>query len=295
MTIVYVDVLLIVNFMVNFVLLRAAALLTTRPFWGCRAAVAALAGALSALILFAPPVPVAIMALYKLAVCAVMVLIAFPFAGRTAFLSSACCLFAVSFLFSGLMLALYLVTAPAGMLLINGSLYFDISALALLLSTAACYLMTTTFAALLRRRVDAGELYEVVIVGAAGACMIPALLDTGNHLVEPFSGLPALVCGQCDLKNVLPEGFDPLLTDAVRAQKMGFRLIPYVTVGGQGVLPAFVPVALRIRTPNGETALRPGCYVAVSPTPIGNGHYRAILNPAMLATEQSDAFSPASV
>lgn len=286
MTVVYVDVLLLLNFMVDFVLLRVAALLAGRRFFGKRAALSALLGAVAALAIFIPQGGVALTAGVKLAASAAMVWMAFPFAGWGALLRDIFCLFSASFIFSGAMLALNLALRPEGMAVFNGVLYLDISAPMLMLVTAGCYLLTLPLGRWLRQGTGQ-ELCEVVICEGGSACVIPALIDSGNGLCEPFSGQPAMVCGAEELRAVLPEGLGGLTLDAEAARRMGFRMIPFDSVGGEGLLPAFVPQAVRIRSAKGETPAREGSYVAVSPRRIGGGRYRAILNPAMVVPNDS--------
>ncbi|MEG2204277.1 MAG: sigma-E processing peptidase SpoIIGA [Oscillospiraceae bacterium] len=259
MTVVYVDVLLTLNFMVNFVLLRAAALCAGRRFSSGRGALAALIGAVSALSIFLPISGVLSLGLLKLGVCALMTATAFRFEDGQGFLRDLFCLFTVSFLFSGLMLALYLSRGPAGMTVYNGVVYFDISALWLLAMTALAYLAVSGISRLLRRRTPEQELCEVLIFDGEALCVLPALLDNGNRLTEPFSGLPAMVCGAEDLGRLLPKGLCQDTPDSDAARAMGFRLIPFDTVGGGGMLPAFVPKTLRIRTAAGEFPARAGC------------------------------------
>lgn len=285
-TVVYVDVLLVLNFMVNFVLLRVASLCSGRRFFGARAVLAAAVGAMSALVIFVPMTGIWSAGCFKLAVSAAMVLTAFPWAGPLSLLKDIFCLFAVSFLFSGAILAFYLTLAPTGMTVYNGVLYFDIGAPALLAATAGCYLITSLLSRLLLRRAPKEALCEVTVMTDRGVCMLPALIDTGNNLVEPFSGSPVMVCGRGDLGRALPSEIERFSFEQPK-HNAGVRLVAYRSLGESGLLPAFVPLAIRVRTQEGERAARSGCYVAVSRTPVGTQQYRAILNPAMLQVNDS--------
>jgi len=72
--IVYVDVLLAVNFAVNFVLLRITALACRKRPSALRLGVGAAIGAAGALVLFLPPMTLILQAIYRaaltLAICA---------------------------------------------------------------------------------------------------------------------------------------------------------------------------------------------------------------------------------
>lgn len=100
----------------------------------------------------------------------------------------------MSFLFAGLMLALSRLLAPAGMIFYNGVVYFDISVLALILSTTAAYLLLLLFERLFAGRVDERRLYEITVTAGGRAVSCKGLADTGSDLREPFSGAPVIVC-----------------------------------------------------------------------------------------------------
>ena len=103
-----------------------------------------------------------------------------------------------------------------------------------------------------------------------------ALRDTGNRLREPISGDPALVAEEAALIPLLePELRDTLRRTAglpaperLSALGPGFRLLPYRTLDGAGLLLAFRPEKARV-----DGTLCPGLWAALSPGPLrpGNG------------------------
>lgn len=81
----------------------------------------------------------------------------------------------------------------------------------------------------------------------------PALIDTGNRLREPRTGLPVLIAEAALLKDALPEA--------------GYRVLRFGAVGGEGSLACFKPSAVWIE--RGARRLRaPDLWVAVSPGPL---------------------------
>lgn len=92
----------------------------------------------------------------------------------------------MSFLFAGLMLALSRLLAPAGMIFYNGVVYFDISVLALILSTTAAYLFLLLFERLFAGRVDERRLYEITVTAGGRAVSCKGLADTGSDLRDAF-------------------------------------------------------------------------------------------------------------
>lgn len=81
----------------------------------------------------------------------------------------------------------------------------------------------------------------------------PALIDTGNRLREPLSGLPVLIAEAPLVRDILPE--------------TGYRTLNFGVVGGTGRMTCFRPDALWIGS--GRKRRRgPDIWVAVSPEPL---------------------------
>ena len=81
----------------------------------------------------------------------------------------------------------------------------------------------------------------------------PALIDTGNRLREPLSGLPVLIAEARLVRDILPE--------------TGYRTLGFGGLGGDGRMACFRPDVLWIG--NGRRRHRgPEVWVAVSPTPL---------------------------
>ena len=106
---------------------------------------------------------------------------------------------------------------------------------------------------------------------------IDAIIDTGNLLCEPFSGLPVIVAEMDALESVLPEG----LENFPEQPASGIRVIPYCGVGGEGIMPAFRPEKLTAVLP-GSRPRSADAYIGVlRKGRVGKDHH-AIVNPDIL-------------
>lgn len=265
---VYADVLVVVNFVVNLFILMAVgkiagAITTRKRLW-----IGAFIGAISSLIIFIPLPGFFLQFLYKILVAAAMTAAAFGCKPYKKFAGRLFVTFAVSFIFAGLMLAVWFLFSPAGMLFYNGIVYFHISALTLILTTTAAYLIVTLIERLFFSRISEKQLYDITIVVNGKALSTKALADTGSNLKEPFSGAPVVICDRMLAQKITPQ------------EKEKFRVIPCLTVTGEGLLEGFRPDYIEIAGENINIKTS-DVYIAISREKIV-GEYQALLNPQIL-------------
>ncbi len=265
--VIYADVLLAVNWWVDFLLLVLLRRITGAQARGWRLALGALCGGLTAFVLLLPPLPVWLSLLCKAAGAALMVLVAFPPENGRCFLRRILWLFALSAGLAGLCEGVYYFFAPAGIYVSNGVVYYRISPLLLVGLTVLCYGILCLIGQRMRRSAPKRHRYAVSVSNRGRTVTLPCLYDSGNHLVEPFSGAPVIVMERDAVSSLLPEGWDgkDLPTGP------GWRVIPFSSLGGEGLLPAFRPERVTVHTGRGSRSgqgdrLLPGCYIALSST-----------------------------
>lgn len=274
--VIYADILLVLNWWLDFLLLlgvRRALGVVAKPW---RLALGALIGALSACTLFLPPMPWWLSLLVKLVAAAAMVFIAFSWQSWRSFCRQGLLLFGFSAGLSGLCGALYFFAAPADFYVFNGVVYYSVPPLLLVVLTAVCYGALCLVEMMLRRRAPAGRCFTLRLAYGGNTVSVRCLYDSGNHLTEPFSNRPVLVVEQAVAECLLPI---PVLLEELPAGKAGWRLVPFDSLGGQGLLPAFVPDQVVVLAAEGERIL-PSCYVAVCPR-LGRGEYQGLLSSAL--------------
>lgn len=269
--IVYGDILLALNWWLDFLLLLGVRRTLgggARPW---RLAVGALVGALSCFTLFLPPLAVWWSLLIKLAAALLMVLVAFRWRGWRELARRALLLFTLSAGLAGLCGALYFFVAPVGFYVVNGVVYYAFPPLLLVGLSVVCYGLLWLSEFWNRRRAPAQRVFRVTLTVGEERVTFPCLYDSGNHLMEPFSGHAVLVVERDVAEQVItvPRGAEDIPVG------QGWRLIPYDTLRGGGLLPAFVPRRLSVTTPQGERPV-PDCYVAVCDR-LGRGEYRGLM------------------
>lgn len=243
---VYLDLVILLNFAVNYALLQGVAVLTAAAVRTWRLGAAAALGAAYAGLCVALPFLAG--NLWRLVCLAGMVTAAFGL--NRGSLRRGAVLLALSFALGGVALCLQLRNFWA-LILAAG------------LAALACRLF-------LRGGMrHAGQLTRASIALGGRQVELTALRDSGNSLTDPFSGAPVLVAQYDAVKKLLPcplpQPADPAAAmTRLQAQGVGCRLIPYHALGGSGMLLA---VRCDRVTVGGKAA---GPLVAIAPGRLGS-------------------------
>lgn len=275
MPIIYLDVLIVLNWFIDYLLLSLTARLLRVPPRRVRMVLGALAGGVSAcqILLTAPP-PISL--LLHILSAALIMLIAFPQHSAKGFLRQLVVFVCLSALLSGLATALWYLTGSEAVLTRNGVIYFDISPLMLTVFALVSYGIIRLYERLTQKRASTGLDYVLTVDTGSGVCECRALHDTGLHLREPFSGAPVIVVCRQTLSPFLPPLFDERELRGGTATKLRLRWIPYRTVSSEGLLPAFVPASVTLRKLGRPPRDITGVYVALSDT-LDRGEYTALI------------------
>ena len=275
--VIYVDLLLALNWWIDYLLLlgvRRSLGGAGRPW---RLVVGALVGAATCFVLFLPPLPVWLSLAIKLLSALCMVLVAFRWQGWRQLVRQVFLLFGFSAGLAGLCGALYFFVAPRGFYVFNGVVYYSLPPLLLVALSVLCYGLLWLSERWMRRRAPAGHTFRVWLQYEDKTVEFPCLYDSGNHLTEPFSGRPVLVVERDVAQQLLP--VPPSVEEIPVHSEAGWRLVPYDTLRGGGLLPAFIPRQAAVVTREGRRPL-PACYVAVCHR-LGRGEYRGLMGTAL--------------
>ena len=288
MPVVYLDVLVVLNWFIDFLLLSSAARILRLTFKRWRLVLGALLGGVSACLIFLPAMPFALSMLVKLVAASLIVLTAFPWLGLRAYGKQMLVFFVISAAFAGIATAVWFFAAPAGLMVANGVVYFDVSPLLLVGLTVLSYGCIRIYDRFIRKKAPVNREYRLQLDGGAGTVELRALYDTGLHLTEPFSGKPVIVVRQSavypNLPPALREALSVQVTDdhvhsletgTVQAVASRLRMVPYQTVGGKGLLPAFQAPKTVITGVGKADKDITGVYIALAPD-LGRGEYEAL-------------------
>lgn len=271
MTVVYLDVLFLLNLTVDYLMLLADARMTGEPFSRLRLGSGALFGAAYAAVIFLPGFGWLSHPACKICAGIAMVLISFGPSRRLFRLTLV--FFAVSAALGGVILALQLL-GTGGLTLENGILYTGFDLRLLLVTVILSYVaLSLIFRRTARHGGRLRDLCQATITLGGQCVSITVLLDTGNTLTDPVRNQPVLVVEGRVLRQILPDTIDPV--DPVASLectkdpmwKGKFGLLPYRAVGIEyGML-------LTVRSDSVVMNDRrwKGLPVALSPTPVSDG------------------------
>ncbi len=286
---VYIDVLVFENMVMNYVILHITSLVASRRSKWYRILAGAAIGTLYAVLsLWLSAFLHALIG--KILLSAFMVLVTyFPRKGKE-FLRLSAIFYGVTFLFAGISFAV----------LLTGKVK---SASNILTTVCVGYLLVIVIARCIRIRRHADQSAAKVFIqferAAGNGVWLPAIIDTGNSLRDPFTGTSVIVAELGALEEMLPREIreyirendaDDILNDAsilcgAEGWERRFRLIPYHSVGNEnGILPGFKADVVRVSEESGEGAELNDVVVCLYEKALSEDEkYRALLAPDMIA------------
>ena len=283
--VIYLDVLILINLYVTYFQILAVSVFTHRKTVWYRKLSAAGIGAVASLSIFIPQEMVLTLTLLKIFLCALIAFVAFGYTGFRAYAVSVLFLMLVSFVFSGLMLCVWLFVAPMKMLFINGTVYFGGDTMTIILSTCAAYGVVRILRYILDKNGKTDGKYTVIIKNNGRECRLSALADSGNGMVDCFSGLPVIVCRRDMCADVSPPAIDMIennsdISEIGTQMIKGVRIMPFSTVGKGGLICMFKAESVVIDDETNEEKYPVNALIGIVIG--GRQEYEAIFNPKIL-------------
>lgn len=292
--VVYVDVLLLENFLMNFLLLYTLKRICNIKAKTLNIAVAALIGALYVVFIFFPEFNVMYTLLMKFMMSLIMIVVSFTPHKIKDLIKIVILFYIETFIAGGSIIAIFYLT--------NKNI--DITKGALITDVSSIYLVIGVFVAILfvklgfdyfenHYRTNWNKI-EIQIVLENRKCRINALIDTGNTLKDPVSNVPVIVAYQKSLIELFPDELkEYILKDysyeiitkklMESSLKSRIRIIPYRALGTEnGILVALrTDMAVIKYKDNSNIIFQP--IVALYDKPISvNGDYEALAYPEIL-------------
>jgi len=300
---VYLDIVFLINFIMDFFILWAAAKLGRFRTTVKRLFLGAFIGACYALMIFVPNLSFITTFFAKFLCSLLMVLVAYGLTNFRRFLKSAAYFYLVSFIMGGAVLgSMYLFDNNPDLIETWNGVAVNVinfETAWLLVGLAIAIILGLWGASYIRRNLQQGPwLVSVKIQFFDVLIEAEALVDTGNQLIDPISKEPVMVVEHKKLASILPPELidmlekkvlpplDQLINTLVDPHwRTRLRLIPFASLGNQhGMLIGFKPDKVKIRDGD-KVYVNSEVIVAIYHRRLcSQGTYQALVHPEMLTS-----------
>lgn len=251
---IYLDVILLENLCMNYIILFATGLINRVKIKVWKLFVASLIGGVYSILSFAPVLEIYTNFLFKIILSVVMVYIAFHPQNVKQLFKELIIFYLVSFAFGGCAFALLYFIRPQDILTRNGVLTGTYPIKIALLGGIVGFVIVNIAFKLIKGKLSKKDMFCNISIFINGKeKQIKAFIDTGNLLKDPISGIPVIVVEVSELEEMIPkeivenlneilQGKDTkVLTEIPEDYKLKFRIIPFSSLGKQnGLLLGFI-------------------------------------------------------
>lgn len=257
---IYLDIVLIENLCMNYIILFATGFIMKMKLHHIRLGLSGLLGGAYAILAYLQILPLFSSMGIKFLLSVAMVYIAFIPKNIKVALKQLVVFYLVSFAMGGCAFALLYFIKPEDIFMING-VYIGTYPLkiALLGGIIGFIVMYTAFKVLKTKMNKKALIYDVEISLEEKTTTLKAMLDTGNMLKDPITGIPVIVVEKNSLYEILP---DSILDNVEKVMggdwgdnaenmkyRARFRMIPFHSIGKEnGMLLGFKVDEVKIMT-----------------------------------------------
>ncbi len=277
---VYADILFLVNFSLNWFSLLLTSKIIKLKTSALRLFLSAAAGALAgtATVVFSQTLSVA---LIEIASTFLMCAIAFKAYGIWGYIKICTCLFASGVTLGGSLTLIYSFFNRTGIELHAQN---DLSSAVFILLSFAVTVSAIIFERFIISSKSAKQGEVRIELGEKSLCL-PFFSDSGNFLLEPISGKPAIIIEKSMLEELLPKEFSDLnslssFAKTNRSLYKRMRLLPAKTVCGDGIMLGFIPDRITLITDTGTKEA--DAIIAVEKNDKSSGMRKSAIVPACL-------------
>lgn len=280
-TVIYGDVLAAVNFIINLMVLGLTRKLTGVPVKRFRRYMGAFAGAAASFVIFLPVHGMLWDIIIRILVTGLVIGVTYWGQPAKTLLRLSAVFFTVGFILAGFVVGIWFLLPSNFFAFGNSIIYLNITPLTLLGCCTAAYLFVSVFDRIFDRGNNKSCTWQVTVCRNGSAVRLQLFMDTGNHLIEPFSGLPVMVADFNSISPLLtPEERQYILGMSGAAMPSGLRPVFYNGIGAEGLLYAFLPESVLLERE--KRSVESEGYMAVSVNKLCCSGCAGIFNPRLL-------------
>lgn len=245
---IFIDILLIGNFLITVFCLKLLKKLTGIHISKCRVFAAGSVSAAGAVILILIPqslIEKLLILLLKAVIALTVTAIAVGINNRMRYIRCFVIYTITDLMICGICTAIWQLTGSRVFLVRNCTVYLDIPIWLMIVCTCAAYLLITIYHRIVSYSYAKQISYKAVYTINDDSFTIPAICDSGNMLTDCFSGEPVVVFSSDRIYSRLGLDDPSIFTDN------GFHLVPYTTVSGTSLMPVTHKGEVRVIYPDG--------------------------------------------
>jgi len=203
---IYLDVVLIENLCMNYIILFATGYLLKMKMNHIRLILSALIGGVYSILAYMQILEIYSNILLKIILSIVMVYIAYNAKNIKQLAKELIFFYLTSFVFGGCAFALLYFIKPEEILIKNGTYVGTYPLKVAILGGIVGFTITVIAFKFVKKRFSKKDMYcKITIYFAKKSVSTIALLDTGNMLKDPITGMPVIVVEKEILRNILPD------------------------------------------------------------------------------------------
>ena len=205
---IYIDVLFIINFIINFSLLKITCSFLKYHTTLLKLLLAAFLGGLYAVLWVIYKIPPLLNFFLLLLIPEIMIFISIYQKPINAYIKGTLTFFVVSFLFNGIIYSLCsILNLKRYVFLDNNIFYIEISFPVLLLCCVIYILISYSSDYVIRKK-SKSKIIKLEIIIENKKIIIPTFYDSGNNLYEPLSKMPVVLCEYMKLRPLISQFID---------------------------------------------------------------------------------------
>lgn len=263
---IYVDVVLIENLIMNYIILFATSIIlkNNSKFW--RLLSASLIGAIYTVISYISNLKIYSSMILKLILSIIIVYVAFNPQNMKKMCKSLLIFYLTSLVFGGAAFALIYIVKPQETFMKNGLFLGTYSLKTILLSGIVAFFIVITAFTVVKNKISKRDMFCNIKIKLNGKEIeTKAMLDTGNMLKEPITNIPVIVVEhtllyECvpkqilnNIEEILGGDFSKIPDEIKKKYMTKLKFIPFSSLGKQnGMLLGIKPEYVVIKDENDE-------------------------------------------
>ncbi len=239
---VYLDIILLENICMNYIILLATGLILKNKINNIRILLSSLLGGVYAVCSYITKLEIYSTLIMKIILSVTMVYVAFNSKNIKQLLKQLVLFYLTSFAFGGCAFALLYFIKPQNILMKNGVYIGTYPLKVALLGGLLGFIIINIAFKIIKNRINKKNMFcDIEIYLNNNVTKVHALVDTGNLLKEPITGNPVIIVEKENLYNIIPKEILDNIEEIMYGNNMDIeneyisklRLIPFSSLGMQ--------------------------------------------------------------